>query len=181
MLPEQYKDQYDVALMAATAGGDLTAFDHLVRRHQGRLSNFFVRMGVTQVDADDLLQETFLKIFRACKGYKPDAQFTTFLHTVARNTFIDRVRRSHRYQELIEGYTGETGAKVAPPAVGAGGVRLDVAALLAQLSPKLREVVVLVAIQGLQYDEAAAVLAIPLGTVKSRLNQAMLDLRKLKT
>lgn len=180
MLPEHYHDQDDVTLMAATADGDMVAFGHLVRRHQAKVTNFFIRMGVTQFDAEDLLQETFLKIHRMCQRYRPDARFTTFLYTVARNTLIDRQRRNRRRMDLLASYADEIAIRATPSSGPLPGIGMDIAVLLARLSPKLREVVVLVTIQGLQYDEAAAVLAIPVGTIKSRLNQAMLELRKMK-
>ena len=163
--------------MAEAAGGSPDAFGELVRRHQNGLLNFFRRMGAS-TDAEDLVQETFLRVFKYRTRYKPRARFSTFLYVLARHAWADRGRRAARTARLQVGLKAETDVQHdgAPPSTAGG---LDVEEALNRLSPKLREAVVLNICQGLRYQEVADVLNIPLGTVKSRINLALRDLRRV--
>lgn len=166
----------DAILMTQVAAGSREAFAELVRRHQNGLLNFFQRMGVHN-DGEDLVQETFLQLYRHRERYRPTARFTTFLYVLARHAGADRGRRFWRKERLENGLEAE--AAIIERQAGAGpGARLDVQAALESLSPKLREVLVLNVYQGLRYQEIADVLGVPLGTVKSRINLAIEELRK---
>ena len=166
----------DVRLMLETAAGSEVAFAQLIRLHQNRLLNFFTRMGVYN-DAEDLVQETFVRVWKARGRYRPAAKFTTFLYVLARHVWADRGRKikmRNRVEESLK-TDAEIGGGTTPPASSSG---LDVREALDKLSPKLREAIVLNVYQGLQYQEIADVLEIPLGTVKSRINLAMNELRE---
>lgn len=166
----------DVDLMLRAARqDDREAFSELVRRHQRPLANFFVRCGVYG-DVEDLVQETFIRLYRYRSRYAPTAKFTTFLYLLARQTRIDALRRSQRRDALHGRVVAETPQEVEPTAVDRGE-RLDLAAALARLSEPMREVVVLAVMQGLTQNEVADVLGIPTGTVKSRLSTALSRLR----
>jgi len=167
----------DIQLMLETSGGSETAFTELIHRHQTGLLNFFVRMGVYN-DAEDLVQETFIRLYKARARYRPAAKFSTYLYVVARHVWADRGRKAKMHQRLESSLKtdAEISGSVTPPVSQAG---MDVQEALNRLSPKLREVIVLNVYQGLQYQEIADVLAIPLGTVKSRINLAMQELRVL--
>ena len=162
--------------MTLVAAGSETAFVELVHRHQNPLLNFFRRMGAYS-DAEDLVQETFLRLYRYRERYRASARFATFLYVLARHAWADRGRKIARRERLTARL--ETAAEVAagapPPAVGGPA---DVEAAMKRLSPKLREVLVLNVYQGMRYQEVADVLGIPLGTVKSRINLAMQELRR---
>ena len=163
--------------MLETAAGSDVAFAQLVRLHQNRLLNFFTRMGVYN-DGEDLVQETFVRLYKARARYRPTAKFTTFLYVLARHVWADRGRKikmRDRVEECLKTDAEIGGGMVVPPVTGAG---LDVQEALDKLSPKLREVIVLNVYQGLQYQEIADVLEIPLGTVKSRMNLALKELRE---
>jgi len=178
--PEQQAatEDPDVAVMLALAAGSEKALEVLVHRYQDYLLNYFVRMGAYQ-DGEDLVQETFLRVYRYRNRYTPRARFQTFLFTVARRVWIDRCRAVMRREKLMDGLRAEIGTgRIAPEQQGATGRALDMQAALRQLPPKLREVLVLNIYQGFRYHEIAAVLGIPLGTVKSRMNLAMSALRK---
>ena len=172
--PEGLPDP-DIQLMLETAKGSETAFAELIHRHQNGLLNFFVRMGVYN-DAEDLVQETFVRVYRARERYRPTAKFTTFLYVLARNVWADRGRKAKMHKRLEESLKtdAEIGGGVTQPVSQAG---MDVQEALNRLSPKLREVLVLNVYQGLSYQEIADVLEIPLGTVKSRINFAIQELR----
>ena len=165
----------DVALMLRAAADDLDAFSDLVRKHERPVMNFFARNGV-HTDVEDLAQQTFLKLYRARHGYKPSAKFTTFLYLIARQVLIDSVRASKRRAGLHERAGKETDPVTEAPA--ARGESEDAEQALACLSPILRETVVLVVMQGLAYAEAAQVLRVPVGTVKSRVNSALAQMRE---
>ncbi len=166
----------DAALMMRAKDGDLAAFEMLVRKHQKPLMNFFVRLGVT-MDVEDLAQETFVRLYRYRARYQPSAKFTTYLYLLARQVRIDFLRKMNRRDALHEKAAKEA-PQQAEPAAATRGARLDAATALAQLTDGMREVVVLSVLQGLPHGEIAEILAIPVGTVKSRLSVALHRLRE---
>jgi len=170
-------DISDVDLMLRAARhDDREAFAELVRRHQQPLANFFMRSGVYD-SVEDLVQETFIRLFRYRSRYQPRAKFTTFLYLLARQTRIDALRRLKRREALHDRAGAEMPQDVQPTAA-ARGAGIDLAAALARLSEPMREVVVLSVLQGLAQKEVAEVLKIPVGTVKSRLSVALARLRE---
>ena len=167
----------DAELMTEVSRGSEIAFTVLVRRHQNPLLNFFTRMGALS-DGEDLVQETFVRLFRYRDRYRPTARFTALLYHLARNVWADRGRKDARFERLTSGLRAESAISSAPDFTNPGE-RLDVDAALQKLSPKLREVIVLNVYQRLRYQEIADVLGIPLGTVKSRINLAVAALKKI--
>lgn len=166
----------DARCMALVASGDEGAFERLVIRHQKSLLNFFARMGA-QSECEDLVQNTFVRLYQFRDRYQATAKFTTFLHVLAYRVWADLGRKNMRREKLavhlrVAAETVETAADEPVPG-------MDVEAALDKLSPKLRDVVVLHFYQGLPYQEIADVLQIPLGTVKSRLHLAINALRDL--
>ncbi|HNX34893.1 MAG TPA: RNA polymerase sigma factor [Kiritimatiellia bacterium] len=175
----QLADMDDAALMRIVRDDDgRDAFAVLVKRHQKMLLNFFARSGV-QYDCEDLVQQTFLRLYRYRDRYAPTAKFTTFLFLLARQVWIDELRRRKRHERLVEGLAAEPHPEFAAPAAAeagaAGGMDLDRA--LAALPQGLREVVELGVYQDLPYAEVAEILKIPVGTVKSRMFNALAKLR----
>jgi len=167
----------DIELMALVARGRDEAFAEIVRRHQQPLLNFFRRMGA-YTEGEDLVQETLLRVFRHSARYRPSAKFTTFLYTVARHAWADRLRKDRRSPEIDPATQAEeTGADADGPA--RSDAKMDLQAALDRLSEKLREVVVLGVFQGRRYREIAEILEIPVGTVKSRMSLALEALRKV--
>ena len=167
----------DFSLMARVREEDEDAFRILVDRHRRPLLNFFARMGASS-HGEDLAQESFIRLWNYREKYKPSAKFTTFLYTLARHAWLDFVRRSIRFKLFSDRYREETPSSTDG---GLGRLRkdLDVQAALDKLSPKLRETLVLAVHQGLAYDEIAAVLRIPVGTVKSRVSNALAALKEM--
>ena len=167
----------DFALMAQVRENREDAFRRLVERHQRPLLNFFARMGAS-THGEDLAQETFIRLWNYRHKYKPSAKFTTFLYTLARHVWLDFVRRQIRFRLFSDRYREEI------PSSTDGGLgklqrKLDIQAALDRLSPKLREVLVLAVHQGLSYDEISAILSIPVGTVKSRVSNALATLQEM--
>jgi RNA polymerase sigma-70 factor, ECF subfamily len=168
----------DVALMRDVASGSQDAFAALIRRYQNPLLNFFVRMGA-HLDGEDLVQETFLRVFRYRERYRSTARFRTFLYVLARHVWADRCRKSMRRDRLTFWLRADAEIRDDAPTEDCSGNSIDVQAALNRLSPKLKEVLVLNIYQGLRYQEVADVLGIPLGTVKSRINLALAAMRRL--
>jgi RNA polymerase sigma-70 factor (ECF subfamily) len=167
----------DRALMLRTCGGDREAFTEIVRRHQRSLLNFFRRSGV-YTDAEDLVQQTFVRLYRYRDRYRPSAKLTTFLFLLARQVWIDEIRRRQRAERLRQGLEAEPlpePADARPPEHG----RIDVERALAALPEGLRVVVVMAVYERLPYAEIAAALQIPVGTVKSRMFNALRLLRRV--
>lgn len=168
----------DFELMERIREGDADAFGVLVARHQGALVAFFRRLGARH-DAEDLVQETFLRVFRHRSRYSPSAKFTTFLYTIARNVWTDRWRKWVRWETFRQEKGEEIAAfeasrKPAAPAA----TNLDVQSALASLPDKLRIVLILSVYQGLTYAEISEILDIPVGTVKSRVFLALARLKE---
>jgi RNA polymerase sigma-70 factor (ECF subfamily) len=166
----------DCALMRGVGEGREDALACLIRRHQTPLLNFFARMGA-HGDGEDLVQETFLRLYRYRHRYRPTARFTTFLYVLARHAWADRCRKVMRREKLTLRLQTEEEVAVRPGAPP--GATMDVQEALNALSPKLKEVLVLNVYQGMRYQEIADVLGIPLGTVKSRINLAISAMRRL--
>ena len=143
------------------------------KKFEKNLLNFFWRQGVSSSEGEDLVQETYLRLWKYRRDYKPSAKLSTFLFLMARQVRIDALRRQNRRASREENW-----GKDQPTVQGPGdSVREDVRWAVAQLSDPLRETVELGVFQDLPYAEVAEVLGIPVGTVKSRMSNA---LRKLK-
>lgn len=166
----------DFTLMALVREEREDAFRLLLERHQRPVLNFFARLGAS-THGEDLAQETFIRLWKYRKKFKPAAKFTTFLYTLARHVWLDFVRRQIRFRLFADRYRAET------PHSTDGGIgklrrQLDIQAALERLSPKLRAVLVLAVHQGLSYDEISVILSIPVGTVKSRVSTALATLQE---
>lgn len=172
-----YQADPDAELMTEAAAGSDIAFTVLVRRHQNALLNFFARMGALS-DSEDLVQETFVRLYRYRDRYRPTARFTALLYHVARNAWADQGRKNSRSERLTSGLCAESAISSEPDYTNPGE-RLDVDAALQKLSPKLREAIVLNVYQRLRYQEIADALGIPLGTVKSRISLGLAALKEL--
>lgn len=164
--------------MLLAGAGQREAFEQLVRRHQQPLLNFFLRSGVDW-DAEDLVQQTFIRLYGYRQRYRPRAKFTTFLYLLARQVRIDELRRRRRQKRLREQAREQAElAAAAAPAAADVGFSDELQQALGRLSPRHREVVVLGVLQELEYAEIARILKIPAGTVKSRMFNGLRDLRR---
>ena len=142
------------------------------------LLNFFWRHGVSYYEGQDLVQETYLRLWNYRHEYQPTAKLSTFLFTLATQVWVDALRRQTAREEreklwaVREDLARET--KVSP-VVGRENVRWAVS----RLSKPLRDVVELGMLQDLPYEEVSRILAIPVGTVKSRMFNALRKLKEL--
>jgi RNA polymerase sigma-70 factor (ECF subfamily) len=169
----------DSALMLRYKDGDTSAFETLYRRHNDALYRYLLRLCRNQHTAEDLYQETWSKIVRSRKRYRPTAKFTTFLYRVAHNCFIDNIRRNKRHN--VESTT-DPDATADPgddqaALVDKGKAREQLEKALLLLPDEQRDVFLLHEEAGLNLDAIAFVTGAPRETVKSRLRYAV---RKLK-
>ena len=153
------------ATVRAATAGDLDAFTELARAYQPLLWRFLRHLVGDPALAEDLTQETFLRVYQRLDTYRFQAKFSTWVFQVARNAGIDALRSRARRERLLA-------ALVPARSLPDPSARTEVEAALASLPPKLREAVVLVEVFGFSHREVAAVLAIPEGTVKSRVFRA---------
>jgi RNA polymerase sigma-70 factor (ECF subfamily) len=180
----------DEQLAAAAAGGDRRALELLLDRHADRVHAVCRRVVVHPEDALDATQEALVAIARGIGRFDGRSRFTTWLHRVATNAALDELRRKKR--RPVTGFAtdvADEGGERAPtgrasrPAAGepmetdAIDVRLDVDAALLEVPDEFRAAVVLRDLADLDYSEIAEVLAVPLGTVKSRVARGRAALR----
>lgn len=165
----------DFGLMAAAKAGEPGAFEVLAARWRPRVVNFLRSLGADSDGADDGAQETLLRVYRYRDAYEPRVPFPAFLFTLARRAFLDQRRRAKRSARVEPMHFDESAAPERGPS---HGERLDLAHAVARLPRRLREVVEWGVLRGLPYDRVAALLGIPVGTVKSRMFHAIRRLRK---
>ncbi|HEX8235096.1 MAG TPA: sigma-70 family RNA polymerase sigma factor [Abditibacteriaceae bacterium] len=168
--------------------GDLAAFDEIVALHQNRIYNLcFWSLGDAD-EAADATQETFLRAWRAIAKFRGESAFATWLHRIALNVTHDAARRRGRAPLPFSAATSTDDelpdTDPPDPAPGPAQIaaqherRLAVRRALAALPENHRTVLVLFDIEGYSYEEAAALLELPIGTLKSRLNRARVALRE---
>ena len=165
-------------MMSAVKDGDMRAFSELMSRHQQSLLNFFYRMGVYN-DAEDLVQEAFVRLYNYRDRYRPTAKFTTFLYMIGRQVRLDLARKEVRKEAFVQKYSKDVEEQNLPNRSAAENRRIDIEPCLEKLPEQMREVIVLSFYQNLKYLEIAEILDIPVGTVKSRMFNAMNELRSL--
>jgi len=178
----------DLPLVRRSLAGDERAFAELVRRYQGALHRLAWRMLRNDEEARDVVQETFLRVYRALETYDQKRKFSTWILRIATNLCIDRYRRKRpRTVSIDESQDDDDRAPIVLVAGGPSpekrydGVALaeQVDRLVQRLPPIYRAIVELRYQQQLAYDEIAQVLDVPLGTVKARLHRAHRHLKEL--
>jgi RNA polymerase sigma-70 factor (ECF subfamily) len=178
----------DSSLVARCLRGEETAWEDLVRAHTRKVYALCYRFTGSGAEAQDLTQEVFLRVFRQLRTFRSaEGSFTTWLTRVTRNLLIDHYRRSRqeRVTDSIEEQLpvieeSGTAAAARPDQALAGREASEILqATLQKLSPDLREAVILRDLQEMEYREIAAVLQIPEGTVKSRINRGRAELARL--
>jgi RNA polymerase sigma-70 factor (ECF subfamily) len=176
----------DRDLVTAAAGGDRGAFDELVRRYQGQVVNLARAMTASDLDVDDMAQETFVRVWRSLKRFRGDSTFRTWLYGIAMNVVrTHRGRRSKLRSRFWSASSDEEGDPMERVASADAGVEQSVVLrdgidrALKSLPDELREALVLRDVQGLEYREIADALGVPIGTVESRIFRARQRLRPL--
>lgn len=176
----------DWALVAEARTGDPDAFAELVRRYQRPVIHFCRRMIGSRQDAEDLAQESFVRVYRHLSRLRPEAQFSTVLFGVARNVTLNFIRDSaRRGRGRTRSLTRQD--ETQEPVIERERrpdresrlreIEAAIEAALDRLPPKFREIIVLREFNHLDYDAIAKVVRCRKGTVKSRLARAREQLR----
>jgi RNA polymerase sigma-70 factor (ECF subfamily) len=163
-------EEPEAALIRAASDGDAVAFERLVRHLQDHVWRFLCHFLGDHALAEDVAQETFLRVYRRLPTYQARAKFSTWVFQIARNAGVDALRSRARRDRLV------TAVPPPAPSTPAPAGTTEVAEAVASLRPKPKEALLLVEVYGLTYQEAADVLGVPEGTVKSRVHQARRDL-----
>lgn len=172
----------DDELVRRYLAGDADAFATLVERHQQRIYNLCLRVLGNADDAADAAQDAFISALRKLSGFRGDAMFSTWMHRVAVNACYDIVRKRRR-QPLLRSFDPDDGpvAELGEPAPDHAdeivGTR-SAAEALAKIPEEFRVTLVLADVQDLPYEEIAAILDVPVGTVKSRVHRGRVALSR---
>jgi RNA polymerase sigma-70 factor (ECF subfamily) len=184
----------DHRLITECRQGDPAAFGVLVGRYQDRLYNSVYRMVGNAEDALDVVQEAFLNAYQSLDSFKGDSLFFTWLYRIAVNTAISLKRKQRAVVSLNADWTSRNGEQapghaLEPPdpseenqpghAIEQAEEERRVHRALARLSPEHRTVLVMKDLEGQKYEVMADVLGVPIGTIRSRLHRARLELREL--
>jgi RNA polymerase sigma-70 factor (ECF subfamily) len=185
------QDASDESLMLRYRDGDVRAFEVLVTRHRKAVYNFILRFVRDRAQAEDVLQETFLRLIKGAEAYERQARFTTWLYTIARNLCIDAARRGkHRQMASLDAPAGEGGdGPSLLERVGDGSAPADRQVIGRELSARMqqaiaalpdeqREIFLLRELADLQFNQIAHVVGCPENTVKSRMRYAVEKLRE---
>ncbi len=176
----------DETLIAQFQQGDVQAFDILVRRYKDQLLNYVYRFVNNRVDAEDIVQETFLRVFKNKHYYKEIAKFSTWVYTIAGNLAKTELRRRKRRKIFsVSNFVNDErdfdipdGERTPDQAVDGSIKDSIIQQAIDKLPPKFKEVILLRDVQGFAYEEISQILNIPLGTVKSRVNRGRLKLQE---
>jgi len=168
----------DHELIERARGGDPRAFDEIVARHERRVFAVALRICRHREDALDVTQDVFVTALRSLGSFRGDAQLSTWLHRVAVNASLDLVRRrSRRESSTLDDALEQPSTAEGPESQAIDAVRArEVHRALGAIAPDHRAIIVLHDLQGLGYAECAEALDVPVGTVKSRLHRARLQL-----
>lgn len=184
-------DKADWELVALARSGDMEAFAEIVRRYQRPLVHFCMRMIGSLQDAEDLAQESFVRLYRNLARLEPKAQFSTFLFGIARNLTLNALRDQGRrgrgkalsmsqiadHEDAVIEFADPDALHAPDRAARIAEMRDAIEDALEQLAPEHREVLLLREIEGLDYDAIARITRVRKGTVKSRLSRAREQLR----
>lgn len=162
--------------------GDKRAFEDLLERYESRVYRLAIRYTNSVADAEDLTQEIFLGIYRNIGGFRGASSISTWIYRVAVNHCLEFLRRKRPEcvpfgEEL--GLMANDRRQDPVQAAGMSELSDEIEKALEKLSPLHRDVILLHELHGLTYGECAEVLAVPVGTVKSRLSNAFTRLREL--
>jgi RNA polymerase sigma-70 factor (ECF subfamily) len=188
MIEPAQKDSFspsDEELIERFQQGDVYAFELIVKRYKDQLLNFIYRFVGNHEQAEDILQETFLRVYRKRHAYRRVAKFSTWIYTIAGNLARTELRKRKRRRLFsisdigIDDKDYEVADDEFNPEAHLDTILHDevIQAEINKLSPKFREVIILRDIQELSYEEISKILRVPIGTVKSRVNRARLRLQ----
>ena len=175
----------DEELIRRFQAGDEGAFEEIVNRYANRLMNFAYRFVLDGDEAEDIVQDTFLKVYQNRHAYKEIAKFSTWIYTITANLSKTVLRKRRRRKVFFFSRMGPEGKEIELPSVHISPEkqiegRFDersIQSAIAKLPEHFRTAIILRDIQELSYEEISNIINAPLGTVKSRINRARLRLQ----
>lgn len=174
------EDQSEQELIVKAQAGATDAFEILVRRYQGFIVNFVFRMTNDKEAALDRSQEVFIKAFRSLNSFQSRSSFRTWLASIAVNTTKTYLKKNRVSTSPLSPEFEPSSESLTPEdSLAQERRRAKLRAALSMLKPELQEVIRLCAIEGFSYNEASEALKIPYGTVCSRMNAALNELRAI--
>ena len=168
----------DQDLMRNVLAGDMKAFECLVDRYKIKLFNLILRMLGNREETEDILQETFLRVYRERESYDFAYQFSTWIYTIALNLTKNELRKRKRFTFLgIDLFSNRR--EFAVEMVGnPNGISMFLEKAISELPEKYKSAFLLRDMNHFSYEEIAQSLDVPMGTVKSRVNRARSILRR---
>lgn len=171
-------------LIDAAIAGDSSAFERLIEPLEGRIYAVALRMCGNREDAQDCMQESMIRIYRALSSFKGQSSFSTWIYRITMNTCLDKLRRrkarrSTSLDTLLDSGWSPTDETDTPERHAIQSEqRRTLERAIAELPEDMRAAVVLRDVQGLAYDEIASALNVNVGTVKSRISRGRERLRE---
>lgn len=157
--------------------GDTEAFDELVRRHQHAVFNLAYRFARDMALAEDMAQEAFLKAFRLLKGFRGDCSFSTWMYRVTSSVCLTELARRKKRQEVQ--LLPTHAPPLEPDKIEAGDRAEVVRRCVTRLPDRYALIVTLYYLNEMSYEEVAAIMEIPMGTLKTWMFRARKELRKI--
>ncbi|MBI3495099.1 RNA polymerase sigma factor [Candidatus Berkelbacteria bacterium] len=168
-------------LLRQAQAGNLAAFEMMVKAYEQPIYSYIYRLAGRREDAEDLTQETFVKLYRNLSRYDPSKKFSTWLYTIATHTVYDAWRAKKHHKELLILDDPDRRIETIDPRSSYEVIRrrVDIQKALTQLPPPYRNILLLYYYRGFRYAEIAEILQMPLNTVKTDLRRAKLALQQL--
>lgn len=159
-------DEPDPQILSSARKGDTRAFEKLVRAYQADVWRLCLHLTGNRAMADDVTQDAFVRVFRFLPRYRGDSKFSTWVFAIARNCALDELRKTKRRRLLVERAHMQRDDRYVERSS-----TVEVRDALLALPLDLREPIVLIDLLGESYRDAARVLGVPEGTVKSRVHR----------
>jgi len=169
----------EAGLLEACRRGEVSAFERLYQTHGSRMKSLAMNLLGNRSDAEDAVQETFLKIYRAASTFRGGAKLSTWTYRVLVNTCYDLLRRRARRTEAPEAGTPREDPGAARVPEADHPLRLDLEASLASLDPKRRSAFLLFEVEGFSHREVGDILGVPEGKSRTLLFEAKRELQRL--
>jgi RNA polymerase sigma-70 factor (ECF subfamily) len=156
--------------------GDIYSFEKLISSHYQKIYNLAYSLTGNSQDAQDIAQESIIKLFKSLKKFKGKSKFSTFIYRVVMNVFKDEMKKSHKkyetsnYKEIINSPKNFSPEKLE--------TKIIIEEVLKKMPRDFAIIIILREIEGFSYEEISEILNIPVGTVKSRLNLARKSLKE---
>ncbi|MDH3891806.1 MAG: sigma-70 family RNA polymerase sigma factor [candidate division Zixibacteria bacterium] len=177
-MAKKTEKEIDFELIRAIQNGDMVAFNGMVERYKDRLMNVIGRMLSSTEEAEDIVQETFIRVYQHRQSFNFQHCFSTWIYTIALNLARNELRKRKKFKFLdIFDMQGSEAEFAVDPELPSRLPQVLEAAVKA-LPEKYRTAFLLRDVQEMSYEEVAKILGVPLGTVKSRVNRARMILRE---